>query len=106
MLKQHLEGLVKEGHLKEYVENAGTKKNQGSLDRKEIKNVAYEERPMGIIDVVHGAINPTEMTTQSIKNQKRMATHLKKVYQMSTEPSIVNISRRGKAEISFSDDDL
>ena len=25
---------------------------------------------------------------------------------MSAEPSIVNISRRGKAEISFSDDDL
>ena len=35
-----------------------------------------------------------------------MAAHLKEVYQMSAEPSIVNIARRGKEEISFSDDDL
>ena len=63
MLKQHLEDPVKEGHLKEYIESTGTRKNQGSSDRKEIKNVADEGGPMGIIDVVHGAINPVEMTT-------------------------------------------
>lgn len=40
MLKQHLEDLVKEGHLKEYVEDTRAKKNQGSSDREEIKNVA------------------------------------------------------------------
>ena len=106
MLKQHLEDLVKEEHLKEFIESTGTKKNQRSLDRNEIKNVTDEGGPMGIINVVHGAINPAEMTTQYVKNQRRMAAHLKEVYQMSTESSIVNISGRRKAEISFSDDGL
>ena len=56
--------------------------------------------------MVHRALNPVEMTTKYVKNQRRMVVHLKEVYQMSTEPSIVNISGQGKAEISFLDDVL
>ena len=106
MLKQHLEDLVKEGHLKEYVEDTRAKKAQGNLDRKEKRSVAEEREPAGVIDVVHGVISPTEMTTQSIRTQRKMAAHLKEVYQTSTEPSIINKSAQGKGEISFSNEDL
>ena len=55
---------------------------------------------------MHGAINPAEVTTQSVRTQRKMAAHLKEVHQMSIKPSIVNKSVRGKAKISFSDEDL
>ena len=106
MLKQHLEDLVRKGHLKEYVEDGCAKKAPGGSKRKEVKNVAEEGAPIGVIDVVHGAVNPAEVTTQSVRTQRKMAAHLKEVYQMSTEPSFVNRSRQVKGEISFSDEDL
>ena len=59
-----------------------------------------------MIDVVHGAISQVEMATQSIRTQRKIPSHLKEVYQMSTEPSIVNKSGQEKGEILFSDEDL
>lgn len=70
------------------------------------KKVTEEEGPIGIIDVVRGVVNPSELTTQSVRSQRKMAAHLKEVYQMSSEPCIVSKPGRGKTEISFSDEDL
>ena len=55
--------MVKEGHLKEYVEDTHAKKAHESLDQKEVKNVTEEGVPIAVIDVVHGVISPTDMTT-------------------------------------------
>lgn len=55
--------------------------------------------------MVHGAINPSEVAAQSVRTQRKIATHLKEVYQMGTEPTFVK--KAGvKGEISFSDEDL
>lgn len=81
--------MVKEGYLKEYVEDIRTRKTKEARIGKR-ENFADEGGPVGIIDVV--AINPAEMTTQSVRTQRKMAKHLKEVYRMSTEPSIVNKS--------------
>ena len=60
------------------------------MDRKVVKNVAEGGVRIGVIDVVHGVINPAEVTTQFVRTQRKMAAHLKEVYQMSTELSFVN----------------
>ena len=67
MLKQHLEDLVKEGHQKEYIGNEHAKRGPGGLDQKGEKNLDKDRSPIGVIDVVHGARNSTEVTTQSVR---------------------------------------
>lgn len=76
------------------------------LDRKEEKNFGGDRAPVGVIDVVHGAINPSEVAAQSVRTQRKMATHLKEVYQMGTEPTFVKKAGEVKGEISFLDEDL
>ena len=106
ILKQHLEDLVKEGHLKEYIENKHAKRGPEGSDRKGEKNLGEDRGPIGVIDVVQGATNLAEVTAQSVRTQRKMAAHLKEVYQMTTEPSFINKPREVKGEISFSDEDL
>ena len=106
MLKQHLEDLVGEGHLKEYVEDRCSKKAQGGSDRKGVNNVAEEGAPTGVIEVVHGAVNPSEVITRSVRTQRKLAAHLKEVYQMSTKLNFVNKLGQLKGEVSFSNEDL
>ena len=73
MLKQHLEDLVKEGHLKEFIVDEHAKKSSGDPDRKGERNLGKDKGPIGVIDVVHGVTNPAEVTTQSNKTQRKMA---------------------------------
>ena len=106
MLKQHLEDLVKEGHLKEFIADEHAKKSSGDQSRKGERSMDKGKSLIRVIDVVHGVINPAEVTTQSIITQRKMAAHLKEVYHMTTEPSFVHKMGERKEEISFTDEDL
>ena len=64
MLKQHLEDLVKECHLKEYVGDERAKKGPEGSNWKGEKNPGEDKALIGVIDVVYGAINLAEVTTQ------------------------------------------
>lgn len=81
---------MKEEHLKEYVEDSWGKNAPGCSARKELRGNPEKEKPIGVIDVVHGAINLFEVTARSVRNQRKRVTHLKEVYQMTVEPNIVN----------------
>ena len=106
MLKQHLEVLVKEGYLKEFIADELAKKSSGDSDRKGEKNSGKDKGPIGVIDVVTGVTNLAEVTTQSVRTQRKMAAYLKEVYQMTTKPIFVSRAGELKGEISFSDEDL
>ena len=71
MIKQHLEDLVKEGHLKEYVGEEWVERVPGGSDRKGEKNPGKDIAPIGVIDVVQGTINLTEVTTQSVRMHRK-----------------------------------
>lgn len=82
------------------------KKGPGSSARKELRSDQQKERPVGVIDVVHGATNLSEVPTKLARNQGKMAAHLKEVYRTTTKPSIVYEVGRKEGEISFTDEDL
>lgn len=106
MLKQHFEDLVKEGHLKEYVEDSRVRATPGSLTRKELRSDQQKEKPVGVIDVVHGTTDPSEVAAGSVRQQRKMVAHLREVYRATTQPRMVHAGGRKNEKITFTDEDL
>ncbi|XP_028081328.1 uncharacterized protein LOC114282781 [Camellia sinensis] len=98
-LRQHLEELVVAGHLDQYIEG-GTQ--PAPQDVKGPNGIPVDGLPQGVINVIHGIIEP-ELVCE-LKGMIKKVEHLKEV--LSAQPAI----KKGRIEatnvISFSDKDL
>ena len=76
--------------MKEFITDEHAKKSSSDPGRKGERNLGKDKGSIGVIDVEHPITNSAEVTTQSVRTQRKMAAHLKEVYQMTIEPSFIN----------------
>ena len=103
-LKQHLEQLVKAGHLRRYLGD----------DQKQYYHegptVAYNTKPTaGVIEMIHIS-RPSEQSHDRLRSDLKKAQHLQEVFQVA-EGSVVSKKPRtdfpnSEKQIFFSDDNL
>ncbi|XP_028078918.1 uncharacterized protein LOC114280743 [Camellia sinensis] len=99
-LKQHLEELVAAGHLDQYIDG-GVKATPA--DQVEPNGLAaLEAPPQGVINVIHGIIEPARVC--ELRGMIKKAEHMREV--LSVQPAV----KKGKTEerdiLSFSSKDL
>ncbi|XP_028122182.1 uncharacterized protein LOC114319374 [Camellia sinensis] len=98
-LRQYLEELVAASHLDQYIKG-GTQPAPQDLNGP--NRMPVDEPPQGVINVIHGIIEPEQVC--ELRGMIKKAEHLKEV--LSAQPAI----KKGKIEatnvISFSDKDL
>ncbi|XXG81436.1 hypothetical protein AAC387_Pa09g2071 [Persea americana] len=97
--KFHLEDLVKEGHLREYIKQEG--RGDGRPPRREADN--QDSEPEGVIHVIHLAAPPKK--SSQARAEARRASHQKQVLTAAPEPSAKKAKTEG-VRIWFSDKDL
>jgi hypothetical protein len=74
--KYHLEQLVKNGHLRQYIDE--TKSSHQNTEA--LKTTIKDSAPIGIIDVIHYG-----MTSHDQRGEMRRAAHLREVFQVETQ---------------------
>uniref|UniRef100_A0A2N9HKT5 Uncharacterized protein n=1 Tax=Fagus sylvatica TaxID=28930 RepID=A0A2N9HKT5_FAGSY len=97
--KYHLEHLVKNGHLKQYVDESKNPHQTIKAPRTTVKASA----PVGIIDVIHyGTIGHDQ------KGEMRRTAHLQEIFQIggSAQMAPVPLKKESAEHIVFDDQDL
>ena len=97
--KFHLENLVKEGHLREYIKQEG--RGNDRPPRRDADN--QDSEPEGIINVIHLAAPPKK--SSQARAEARRASHQKQVLTAAPEPAAKKAKTEG-VRIWFSDKDL
>uniref|UniRef100_A0A2N9FJY0 RNase H type-1 domain-containing protein n=1 Tax=Fagus sylvatica TaxID=28930 RepID=A0A2N9FJY0_FAGSY len=97
--RYHLEHLVKNGHLKQYVDETKSLHQNVEVTRVNVKASA----PVGIIDVIHFG-----STCHDQRGEMRRAAHLREVFQVQDSPQMAPTPLRKESveEIVFSNQDL
>uniref|UniRef100_A0A2N9IUZ7 Uncharacterized protein n=1 Tax=Fagus sylvatica TaxID=28930 RepID=A0A2N9IUZ7_FAGSY len=97
--RYHLEHLVKNGHLKQYVDETKGPHQNIEVPRINVKASA----PIGIIDVIHFG-----STCHDQRGEMRRAAHLREVFQVQDSPQMAPTPLRKESveEIVFSNQDL
>jgi hypothetical protein len=97
--RYHLEHLVKNGHLKQYVDETKSPHQNVEVPRINVKASA----PVGIIDVIHFG-----STCHDQRGEMRRAAHLREVFQVQDSPQMAPTPLRKESveEIVFSNQDL
>ena len=97
--KYHLEHLVKNGHLKQYVDESKNPNQSGEVLRINVKPSA----PIGIIDVIH-----YEPTCHDRRGEMRRAAHLREVFRVqdSAQMAPSPLGKESVEEIVFNKQDL
>uniref|UniRef100_A0A2N9F868 RNase H type-1 domain-containing protein n=1 Tax=Fagus sylvatica TaxID=28930 RepID=A0A2N9F868_FAGSY len=97
--KYHLEQLVKNGHLRQYIDE--TKNSQQSVEAPKLK--IKDSAPIGIIDVIHYGI-----TSHDQRGEMRRAAHLREVFQVgdSAQMAPVPLRKESTEQIIFTNQDL
>ena len=95
----HLEHLVKNGHLKQYVDESKSPHQNVEVPRINVKASA----PVGIIDVIH-----YESTYHDQRGKMRRAAHLREVFQVqnSTQMAPSPLRKESVEEIIFNNQDF
>lgn len=97
--KSHLERLVKEGHLKDYIKE----ENSNNIRARQRQIDEDSDEPEGIINVIHLAPAPKENPQTRI--EARRASYNKQVMTVELEPSAKK-ARTERPRIWFSNQDL
>ncbi|KAJ8615907.1 hypothetical protein MRB53_035279 [Persea americana] len=97
--KSHLENLVKEGHLREYIKQEG--RGDDRPPRRDADN--QDSEPEGVIHVIHLATPPKK--SSQARTEARRASHKKKVLTAAPEQAAKKAKTEG-VRIWFSDKDL
>ncbi|XXG47107.1 hypothetical protein AAC387_Pa02g1806 [Persea americana] len=97
--KFHLEDLVKEGHLREYIKQEG--RSDGRPPRREADN--QDSEPEGVIHVIHLAAPPKK--SSQARAEARRASHQKQVLTAAPEQAAKKAKTEG-VRIWFSNKDL
>uniref|UniRef100_A0A2N9G132 RNase H type-1 domain-containing protein n=1 Tax=Fagus sylvatica TaxID=28930 RepID=A0A2N9G132_FAGSY len=97
--RYHLEHLVKNGHLKQYVDETKSPHQNVEVPRINVKASA----PIGIIDVIHFGT-----TCHDQRGEMRRAAHLREVFQVQDSPQMAPTPLRKESveEIVFNNQDL
>uniref|UniRef100_A0A2N9EQ48 Uncharacterized protein n=1 Tax=Fagus sylvatica TaxID=28930 RepID=A0A2N9EQ48_FAGSY len=97
--RYHLEHLVKNRHLKQYVDESKSPHQNVEVPRINVKASA----PVGIIDVIH-----FESTCHNQKGEMRRAAHLREVFQVQDSPQMAPspLKKESVEEIVFNNQDL
>uniref|UniRef100_A0A2N9GWW3 RNase H type-1 domain-containing protein n=1 Tax=Fagus sylvatica TaxID=28930 RepID=A0A2N9GWW3_FAGSY len=97
--RYHLEHLVKNGHLKQYVDESKSPHQNVEVPRINVKASA----PVGIIDVIH-----FESTCHDQRGEMRRAAHLREVFQVQDSPQMAPgpLRKESVEEIVFNNQDL
>ena len=97
--RYHLEHLVKNGHLKQYVDESKSPHQNVEVPRINVKASA----PVGIIDVIY-----FESTCHDQRGEMRRAAHLREVFQVQDSPQMAPslLRKESVEEIVFSSQDL
>uniref|UniRef100_A0A2N9EM81 Uncharacterized protein n=1 Tax=Fagus sylvatica TaxID=28930 RepID=A0A2N9EM81_FAGSY len=97
--KYHLEQLVKNGHLRQYIDE--TKNLQQSIEAPKLR--IQDSAPIGIIDVIHYGT-----TSHDQRGEMRRAAHLREVFQIgdSAQMAPVPLKKESTEQIIFTNQDL
>uniref|UniRef100_A0A2N9GFR7 Uncharacterized protein n=1 Tax=Fagus sylvatica TaxID=28930 RepID=A0A2N9GFR7_FAGSY len=97
--KYHLEQLVKNGHLRQYIDE--TKNSQQSIEAPKLK--IKDSAPIGIIDIIHYGT-----TNHDQRGEMRRAAHLREVFQIrdSAQMAPVPLKKESTEQIIFTNQDL
>jgi hypothetical protein len=97
--KYHLEQLVKNGHLRQYIDE--TKSSHRNIETP--KTTVKDSAPIGIIDVIHYGT-----TSHDQRGEMRRAAHLRKVFQIgdSAQMAPAPLKKESVEQIIFTDQDL
>uniref|UniRef100_A0A2N9HPE1 Uncharacterized protein n=1 Tax=Fagus sylvatica TaxID=28930 RepID=A0A2N9HPE1_FAGSY len=97
--KYHLEQLVKNGHLRQYIDE--TKNSQQSIEAPKL--TIKDSAPIGIIDVIHYGT-----TSHDQRGEMRRAAHLREVFQIgdSAQMALVPLKKESTEQIIFTNQDL
>uniref|UniRef100_A0A2N9IRH8 Reverse transcriptase domain-containing protein n=1 Tax=Fagus sylvatica TaxID=28930 RepID=A0A2N9IRH8_FAGSY len=97
--KYHLEQLVKNGHLRQYIDETKNSHQNNEAPKLTIKDSA----PIGIIDVIHYGT-----TSRDQRGEMRRAAHLREVFQIgdSAQMAPVPLKRESTEQIVFTNQDL
>ncbi|XP_028067779.1 uncharacterized protein LOC114270463 [Camellia sinensis] len=99
LLRQHLEELVVAGHLDQYIEGGAQPAPQ---DRNESDGMPAKGPPQGVINVIHGIIEPEQVC--ELREMIKKAKHLKEV--LSVQPTVKTRKTEVTNIITFSNKDL
>ena len=97
--KYHLEQLVKNGHLRQYIDE--TKNSQQNVEAPKLK--IKDSAPIGIIDVIHyGATNHDQ------RGEMKRVAHLREVFQIrdSAQMAPAPLKKESTEQIVFTNQDL
>ncbi|WP_208647462.1 hypothetical protein, partial [Corallococcus interemptor] len=97
--KSHLENLVREGHLRDYLKEEG--RDSSRPPRRD--DGSQDSEPEGIINVIH--IAPPPKGSSQARAEARRASHQKHVLTAAPEPAAKKAKTEGH-RIWFSDRDL
>uniref|UniRef100_A0A2N9HBP5 Integrase catalytic domain-containing protein n=1 Tax=Fagus sylvatica TaxID=28930 RepID=A0A2N9HBP5_FAGSY len=97
--KYHLEQLVKNGHLRQYIDE--TKSSQQNIEAPKLR--IKDSAPIGIIDVIHYGT-----TSHDQRGEMRRAAHLREVFQIgdSAQMAPVPLKKESTEQIIFTNQDL
>ena len=97
--KYHLEQLVKNGHLRQYIDDTKNSHQNNEAPKLTIKDSA----PIGIIDVIHYGT-----TSHDQRGEMRRAAHLREVFQIedSAQMAPVPLKKESTEQIFFTNQDL
>uniref|UniRef100_A0A2N9HIA5 Uncharacterized protein n=1 Tax=Fagus sylvatica TaxID=28930 RepID=A0A2N9HIA5_FAGSY len=97
--KYHLEQLVKNGHLRQYIDE--TKSSHWNIETP--KTTVKDSAPIGIIDVIHYGT-----TSHDQRGEMSRAAHLREVFQIgdSAQMAPAPLKKESVEQIIFTDQDL